>query len=58
MLVITLICVYSAIVPRSWRILHPRNHELGAMTLALALVVVGCLITIARRLGRIANALK
>lgn len=58
MLVITVICVYCAVVPRSWQILHFDQVEIGVMSLALALIIVGCLITVARRLNRIANALK
>jgi phosphatidylglycerophosphate synthase len=58
MLVITLVCVYSAIVPRTWQILHVANREFGVMSLGLAVIIVGCLITIGRRLSRIANALK
>ena len=57
MLVITLICLCSAITPRSWIILF--NHsQIGLMTLGLAAIVVGCIITVIRRVGRIAHALK
>src|SRR5260370_4749474 len=58
MLVITVICVYSAVVPRPWQVLQFNNVEDGAMGLGLALIIVGCLITIARRLNRIAHGLK
>src|SRR5215472_11478509 len=58
MLVITLACVYSAVVPRSWQILYFDNARLGVMALALFVITVGCLITVGRRLNRIAHALR
>src|SRR5881392_4277358 len=58
MLVVTIACLYSALVPRSWQIFHFDNTRLGVMGLALFLIVVGCLITVGRRLNRIAYALK
>ena len=58
MFVITLICLYSAAVPRAWQILHFDRLEVGVMSLGLAIIVAGCLITIVRRLNRIAHALK
>src|SRR5436190_20815376 len=58
MLVITLICLYSALVPRSWQIFHFDNARLGVMGFALFVITVGCLITVSRRLNRIAHALK
>jgi phosphatidylglycerophosphate synthase len=58
MLVITVACLYSAVVPRSWQIFHFDNLEIGVMALALTVVIAGCLITIARRLTRIAHALR
>jgi phosphatidylglycerophosphate synthase len=58
MLVITLACIYSAVVPRSWQILHFDNARLGVMALALFVITVGCLITVGRRLNRIARALR
>jgi len=57
MLVVTIACVYSAVVPRSWQILYIDHVELGVMGLALFVIIVGCLITVSRRLGRIAHAL-
>src|SRR5213080_552369 len=56
MLVVTIACLYSAVVPRSWQIFHFDNTRLGVMGLALFLIVVGCLITVVRRLNRIAHA--
>jgi len=58
MLVITLICLYSAVTPHSWQTISLNDSEIGLMTLGLAVIVVGCVITVIRRLGRIACALK
>jgi phosphatidylglycerophosphate synthase len=58
MLVITLICLYSAITPRSWQMITPDDSQFGLMTLGLAVIVAGCVITVIRRLNRIAHALK
>jgi phosphatidylglycerophosphate synthase len=58
MLVITLICVYAAITPRSWQIITFNDSQIGLMTLGLVVIVVGCIITVIRRLSRIAHALK
>ena len=57
MLVITIGCLYSAVVPRSWQVFHVDNLEFGVMTLSLTVIIVGCLITIVRRLKRIGRAL-
>ena len=57
MLVITLICLYSAITPRSWQMITFNDWQIGLMALVLALIVVGCVITIVRRVSRIAHAL-
>src|SRR5947199_5136903 len=48
MLVITLICLYSAVVPRSWQLFQFNNVEFGVMGVALFLIIVGCLITVSR----------
>ena len=58
MLVITLICLCSTITPRSWQLITPDGSQFGLMTLGLAVIVVGCVITVIRRLNRIAHALK
>src|SRR5215475_3790133 len=58
MLVMTLVCVYAAITPRSWLIITLDNWQAGLMTIGLVVIVVGCVITVIRRLGRIAHALK
>src|SRR5216110_2583193 len=57
MLVVTLICVYAAITPRSWQIITLNNSQIGVMTLGLIVIVVGCVITVIRRVGRVAHAL-
>src|SRR6267378_4212693 len=57
MLVITIACLYSVVVPRSWQIFHFDNARLGVMGLALFVITVGCLITVGRRLNRIAHDL-
>jgi phosphatidylglycerophosphate synthase len=57
MLVITLICVYAAITPRSWQMITFNNSQTGLMTLGLAVIIAGCVITVVRRVGRIAHAL-
>jgi phosphatidylglycerophosphate synthase len=58
MLVITVACLYSVIVPRSWQIFHLDNFDVGIMSLALALIIAGCVITVIRRLKRMAAALR
>ena len=58
MLVITVICVYSAVVPQSWQILLSDKLDVGAMSLGLGVIIVGCCITIVRRLNRITHALR
>ena len=58
MLVITLVCLYSAITPRSWQMITLNELHIGLMTLALAVIIVGCVITVIRRVGRIAHGLK
>ena len=58
MLVITVACVYSAVVPRSWQIFHFANLDIGVMALALSLIIAGCLVTVIRRLQRIARGLR
>jgi phosphatidylglycerophosphate synthase len=57
MLVITLICLYSAVTPRSWQVITVSDSEVGLVTLGLVVIVIGCVITVLRRLGRIARAL-
>src|SRR5213596_2920166 len=57
MLVVTLICVYAAITPRSWQMIAFNDLQIGLTTLGLAAIVVGCVITVIRRLARITHAL-
>jgi phosphatidylglycerophosphate synthase len=57
MLVITLVCVYAAVTPRSWQMIVFNQSQIGLMTLGLAIIIAGCLITVIRRVGRIARAL-
>jgi phosphatidylglycerophosphate synthase len=58
MLVITVACLYSVVVPRSWQIFHFANLEIGVMALALTLIIAGCFVTVVRRLRRIARHLR
>jgi phosphatidylglycerophosphate synthase len=57
MLVVTLICVYAAITPRSWQMIVLNDLRIGPMTLGLVVIVAGCVITVIRRVVRIAHAL-
>jgi len=58
MLVITVICVFSAVVPQSWQIFRSDKLEVGTMSLGLGVIIVGCCITIVRRLNRIEHVLR
>jgi phosphatidylglycerophosphate synthase len=58
MLVITVACVYSAIVPRSWQLFDFGDFKVGVMALSLIVIIAGCLLTVSRRLQRIARALR
>jgi phosphatidylglycerophosphate synthase len=58
MFVVTLVCVYSAVVPRSWQTFHLGKLEFGAMSFGLAVIIAGCLTTVSRRLNRIGQVLK
>jgi phosphatidylglycerophosphate synthase len=58
MLVITLVCLYSAFVPRSWQTFHFGDLEIGFMSVGLMVIIAGCLITVVRRLNRIAQGLR
>jgi phosphatidylglycerophosphate synthase len=58
MLVVTLACLYFAVVPTSWQIFHFGNTQVGAMGLTLFVITAGCLITVGRRLNRIAHDLR
>jgi phosphatidylglycerophosphate synthase len=58
MLVITIACLYSVVVPRSCQILHLDDFDMGVMSVALTVIIAGCVITVLRRFKRIARALK
>src|SRR6266508_1046456 len=58
MLVITVACLYSVVIPRSWQIFHLDDFDVGVMSLALTLIIAGCVITVLRRFKRIARALR
>ncbi|PYJ24897.1 MAG: CDP-alcohol phosphatidyltransferase family protein [Verrucomicrobia bacterium] len=58
MLVITLIGLYAAITPRSWQMIAFNDSRIGLTSLGLAVIVVGCVVTVIRRLGRIERALR
>src|SRR6266404_6456623 len=58
MLVVTVACLYSAIAPRSWQMITFNDRQIGLVTLGLLVIVVGCVITVIRRVSRIAHALK
>src|ERR1700730_8330475 len=58
MFVITLVCLYSAVVPRSWQAFHFGGLKVGAISVGLVFIIAGCLITVGRRLNRIARVLR
>jgi phosphatidylglycerophosphate synthase len=58
MLVITIACLYSVVVPRSCQILHLNDFDMGVMSVALTVIIADCVITVLRRFKRIARALK
>lgn len=58
MLLITLICLYSAITPRSWQMFTVSGSPIGLMSLGLVVIIAGCAITVIRRLNRVAHVLK
>jgi phosphatidylglycerophosphate synthase len=58
MLVITLICLYAALTPRSWQEIAFNDSQIGLMTVGLVIIIAGCAITVIRRLSRIAHELK
>src|SRR5207244_226906 len=58
MLVITLVCLYSALAPRSWQMITFNDSQIGLMSLGLVIIIAGCAITVIQRVCRIAHALK
>src|SRR6476646_1571310 len=57
-LVITVACLYCMVVPRSWQVFHLDDVDVGVMSLALTVIIAGCLVTVLRRLQRTARALR
>src|SRR5213596_1239829 len=58
MLIITLICLYSAVTPRSWQIISFNDSQIGLMSFGLVIIIAGCAFTVIRRVSRIGRALK
>jgi len=58
MLIITLICLYSAVTPRSWQIISFNDSQIGLMSFGLVIIIAGCAFTAIRRVSRIGRALK
>jgi phosphatidylglycerophosphate synthase len=58
MFVMTLVCLYSAVTPRSWQTIEFAGLETGVMSLGLAVISAGCLWTVGRRLHRVSRALR
>ena len=58
MLVITIMAIYATVVPQSWLVIRAGTGEIGLMSIGLAIIVVGCVVTVFRRLRRIAHVLK
>ena len=50
--------VYFVVVPQSWQIFHFDDFDVGVMSLALTLIIAGCVITVLRRVKRIARSLR
>lgn len=57
MFAITLVCLYGAAAPNSWHWIH-ESTGFGIMAGVLVLIIVGSLVTIARRWSRITRDLK
>src|SRR5207247_3039711 len=58
MLIMTLICLYSAVTPRSWQIISFNDSQIGLMSFGLVIIIAGCAFTVIRRVSRIGRALK
>jgi len=58
MLIVTLISIYCGVAPASWRLEIDSLRPWGIMAGGLALIIVGGVVTAARRLWRIAATLK
>jgi hypothetical protein len=46
------------VVPRSCQILHFDDFDMGVMSVALTVIIAGCVITVLYRFQRIARAVK
>jgi phosphatidylglycerophosphate synthase len=57
MFVITLVSLYSAVTPRSWQVITLGDAQIGLITVALLVIIVGSVLTVIQRLRRIARAL-
>ncbi|MCZ6834949.1 MAG: CDP-alcohol phosphatidyltransferase family protein [Planctomycetota bacterium] len=57
MFALTLVCLYFATTPTSWHWIHEPTG-LGVMAIVLAVIIVGCLVTLFRRWLRITRDLK
>jgi phosphatidylglycerophosphate synthase len=57
MLIITVICIYSAVTPRTWQMIPIDDSSIGVVTLGLVVIILGCVLTIVRRQARIVRAL-
>src|SRR4051794_24052320 len=42
----------AVVVPRSWQVFHLDHFDVGIMTLALTVIIAGCVITVFRRFKR------
>jgi phosphatidylglycerophosphate synthase len=57
MFVITMVSLYCAVTPKSWQFIGAW-HDFGIVSIALVLIVIGCVVTVFRRLARISRTLK
>src|SRR5438093_7067425 len=53
MFVITLICLYLAITPRSWQMIAFNDSRIGLMTLGLVVIFVACVVSLIRRVDSV-----
>lgn len=58
MALMTAVAVYCAIAPSAWRSISLAERQVGVIAIALAIIIAGCLITVARRLSRIVATLQ
>ena len=58
MIVIIVAALYTAFAPSAWQPVCPDCPSSGALTIALAIVIVGCVITSIRRLRHTFGFLK